>query len=152
PLDIELVEGHTVSVGALNGTVYDVSGHTINHVAFCFNGAMFTGDSLMALGCGRVFEGSMAMMWESLSKLASQPAETMVYSGHEYTQANGRFAITIEPDNADLQARIADIADKRSKGIATVPSLLALELATNPFLRAGTAARFAEIRTAKDRF
>ncbi len=156
PLDIAVDEGDRVSVGALTGTVYDVSGHTINHIAFCFdpdNGnAMFTGDSLMALGCGRVFEGDMKMMWESLSKLARQPAETMVYSGHEYTQANGRFAITIEPENADLQARIADIADKRQQGIATVPSLLALELATNPFLRAGTAERFAKIRAAKDRF
>ncbi|MCF6305294.1 MAG: hydroxyacylglutathione hydrolase [Rhodobacteraceae bacterium] len=152
PLDIEVVEGDTVSVGALKGVVYDVSGHTINHVAFCFQGAMFTGDSLMALGCGRVFEGTMEMMWESLSKLASQPADTMVYSGHEYTQANGQFAITVEQENTDLQARIADIADKRGQGIATVPSLLALELATNPFLRAGTAERFGEIRAAKDGF
>ena len=151
-LDIEVVESDTVSVGALSGTVYGVSGHTLHHIAFCFEGAMFTGDSLMALGCGRVFEGTMPMMWESLSKLASQPAETMIYSGHEYTAANGDFAITIEPDNKDLQARIADIADKRGKGIATVPSLLALELATNPFLRAGTAERFGEIRLAKDRF
>ncbi len=152
PMDIEVVEGDTVSVGNLKGMVYDVSGHTINHVAFCFDGAMFTGDSLMALGCGRIFEGTMPMMWESLAKLASQPADTMVYSGHEYTEANGRFAITIEPDNRDLQARITDIAEKRSQGIATVPSLLALELATNPFLRAGTAERFGEIRAAKDRF
>jgi len=151
-LDIAVVEDDAVTVGALNGRVYDVSGHTINHIAFCFDGAMFTGDSLMALGCGRVFEGTMPMMWESLGKLASQPAETMVYSGHEYTQANGQFAITIEPENENLQARVKDIADKRRKGIPTVPSLLALELATNPFLRAGTAERFAEIRLAKDRF
>ncbi len=151
-LDVEVSEGDTVEVGNLRGTVFDVSGHTINHIAFYFDGAVFTGDSLMALGCGRVFEGTMDMMWESLSKLASLPPETVVYSGHEYTEANGRFALTVEPENKDLHVRIADIAQSRAKGLPTVPSLLALELATNPFLRAVTAKRFAEIRVAKDGF
>lgn len=151
-LDIQVVEGDIVEVGNLRGRVIDVSGHTINHIAFHFDGALFTADSLMALGCGRIFEGTPPMMWESLSKLAALPPETVVYSGHEYTESNGRFAITVEPNNAELKARIIDIADKRSQGIATVPSLLSLELATNPFLRAGGAERFAEIRAAKDTF
>ena len=148
--------------------VMDVSGHTIGHIAFHIPdaGAVFTADSLMALGCGRLFEGKPAQMWQSLSKLAALPDDTIVCSGHEYTAANGRFAITIEPENPDLQARIADIADKRANGIPTVPSTLALEKATNPFLRAhldsvksnidmpnaSDADAFAEIRARKDNF
>lgn len=151
-LDIALNEGDTVEVGSLKGQVIDVSGHTINHIAFAFDGAVFTGDSLMALGCGRVFEGDMPMMHASLQKLAALPPDTMVYSGHEYTLSNAKFALTIEPDNAALEARMADIERLRGSGIATVPSLLSLELATNPFLRAQTAEEFAKIRTAKDNF
>ncbi len=168
PLDVQLNEGESVTVGGEPGVVIDVSGHTVGHIAFHFpdSRAVFTADSLMALGCGRLFEGTPAQMWESLSKLAALPADTIVYSGHEYTQANGRFAETIEPDNLDLQARIADIVEKRAAGQPTVPSSLALELATNPFLRAAEpgiqhsmgmdgadpAAVFAEIRARKDRF
>ncbi len=168
PLDIEVAEGDTVRIGSENGTVIDVSGHTVGHVAFYFAGskAVFTADSLMALGCGRVFEGTFPMMWESLSKLAALPTDTTVYSGHEYTQSNGRFAATIEPDNPDLAARIADITEARDSNLATVPSLLSLELATNPFLRASQpsvkaalgmedasdAEVFAEIRSRKDKF
>ncbi len=148
--------------------VIDVSGHTVGHVAFYVEstGMVFTADSLMALGCGRLFEGTAEQMWNSLSKLASLPPDTIVCSGHEYTQANGRFALTIEPENPDLQARIADISSKRQNGTPTVPSLLSLELATNPFLRAGLqnvkddldmskesdVAVFAEIRRRKDSF
>ncbi|WP_146344239.1 hydroxyacylglutathione hydrolase [Falsiphaeobacter marinintestinus] len=168
PLDVQLNEGESVTVGGEPGVVIDVSGHTVGHIAFHFpdSHAVFTADSLMALGCGRLFEGTPAQMWESLSKLAALPADTIVYSGHEYTQANGRFAETIEPDNPDLQARIADIVEKRAAGQPTVPSSLALELATNPFLRAAEpgiqhsmgmdgadpAAVFAEIRARKDSF
>ncbi len=168
PLDIEVAEGDTVRIGSENGAVIDVSGHTLGHVAFYFaaSKAVFTADSLMALGCGRVFEGTFPMMWESLSKLAALPTDTTVYSGHEYTQSNGRFAATIEPDNPNLAARIADIAEARDSNLATVPSLLSLELATNPFLRASQpsvkaalgmedasdAEVFAEIRSRKDKF
>jgi hydroxyacylglutathione hydrolase len=127
---------------------------------------VFTADSLMALGCGRLFEGTAPQMWDSLSKLAALPDDTLVCSGHEYTAANGNFALTIEPDNPDLIARVADIAAARAANRPTVPSLMSLERATNPFLRAGIDAVqqnvgmqgadpadvFAEIRARKDRF
>ncbi|MGR3621604.1 hydroxyacylglutathione hydrolase [Pseudophaeobacter sp.] len=148
--------------------VLDVSGHTIGHIAFYLaeSNAAFTADSLMALGCGRLFEGPPDMMWRSLNRLMGLPPQTLIYSGHEYTQANARFAATIEPDNAKLQLRIEDIDAKRAKGEATVPALLQLELDTNPFLRAHlgdvksaigmegieSAEVFAEIRGRKDRF
>lgn len=168
PLDHALREGDEVAVGDLKGRVIDVSGHTVGHIAFRFPAAnaVFTADSLMALGCGRLFEGTAPQMWESLSKLATLPRETLVCSGHEYTQANARFALTIEPDNAALQARARGIDELRAKDEATVPSRLAEELDTNPFLRAGlpevksnlgmAEAKdedvFAEIRRRKDAF
>ncbi len=148
--------------------VIDVSGHTMGHIAFYVPDAKaaFTADSLMALGCGRLFEGTPETMWASLSRLAALPPETLICSGHEYTAANARFALTIEPGNAALQDRAKAIQTARDKGQPTVPSSLALELATNPFLRAGLssvksalsmqhdsdAAVFATIRAAKDRF
>ena len=167
-LDREVREGDTLEIAGEDVHVIDVSGHTVGHIAFHLPGAeaVFTADSLMALGCGRVFEGTMEQMWGSLSKLAALPAETTVYSGHEYTAANAKFALTIEPDNPDLKSRVADIDQARSRNQPTVPSALALELATNPFLRAGidsvqrnlgmqgrdAADVFAEIRGRKDRF
>jgi len=151
-LDIALNEGDEITVGRLTGRVIDVSGHTVNHIAYAFPGAVFTGDSLFALGCGRVFEGTMEMMHASLQKLAALPPDTMVYSGHEYTLGNAKFSLTTEPDNAALKARVADVERLRAAGIPTVPSLLSLELATNPFLRAKDAAAFAKIRHAKDTF
>jgi hydroxyacylglutathione hydrolase len=167
-LDLRVAEGDSFPLGGEQIDVLDVSGHTIGHIAFHApdSQAVFTADSLMALGCGRLFEGSAAQMWDSLSKLAALPEDTIVYSGHEYTQANGAFAETIEPGNPDLQARIADIARARDENKPTVPSSLALELATNPFLRpqspeirdrlgmpdAPDAEVFAEIRARKDAF
>ena len=140
PLDLAVSEGESFTVGADEVQVLDVSGHTIGHIAFYIpaSNAVFTADSLMALGCGRLFEGTPAQMWASLSKLAALPGDTVVYSGHEYTAANARFAETIEPGNLDLQARITDITRARAAGEATVPSTLALEKATNPFLRAAS--------------
>ncbi|NRB20249.1 MAG: hydroxyacylglutathione hydrolase [Rhodobacteraceae bacterium] len=139
PLDVAVKEGTAYSLLGEDAQVIEVPGHTLGHVAFYLpqSNALFTADSLMALGCGRLFEGSAAQMWQSLGKLAALPSETVVYSGHEYTQSNGAFALTIEPDNPALQARVADIARARATGKATVPSVLSLELATNPFLRAG---------------
>lgn len=168
PLDKAVQPGDVLHVGASEAQVMDVSGHTVGHIAFFFPAgpAVFTGDSLMALGCGRLFEGTPAQMWTSLSALAALPPETIVCSGHEYTAPNGRFALTIEPENPDLQVRVARIAAARSAGEPTVPSILAEELATNPFLRAylpsvkaaiglpeaTDAESFAEIRSRKDRF
>jgi len=151
-LDIALNEGEEITVGGLKGRVIDVSGHTLNHIAYAFPGAVFTGDSLFALGCGRVFEGTMDMMHNSLQKLAALPPDTMVYSGHEYTLGNAKFSLTIEPDNAALKVRVADVERLRAADMPTVPSLLSLELATNPFLRARNARDFARIRAAKDDF
>lgn len=167
-LDLKLSEGDKVSIGDCAGTVLDVSGHTVGHIAFHFPaaGAAFTADSLMALGCGRVFEGTMPMMWQSLSKLAALPGETLIYSGHEYTAANARFALSIEPDNDRLKARAKYIEESRAAGRPTVPVHLSEELATNPFLRAGQpsvkrsvglpgaadAEVFGEVRKRKDNF
>lgn len=167
-LDISVAEGDTVTIGSETGTVIDVSGHTVGHVAYHFpeSEVVFTADSLMALGCGRVFEGTMPQMWNSLQKLAALPPETTVCSGHEYTQANARFALTIDPGNPALKSRAEAVDAAREKGTPTVPSTLAEELATNPFLRATDPAVqahlsmtgadpadvFAEIRTRKDNF
>lgn len=168
PLDLAVAEGDTIAIGNETGHVLDVSGHTVGHMAVHFpgSGAVFTADSLMALGCGRVFEGTMPQMWESLSKLAALPPDTTVCSGHEYTAANARFALSVDPDNAALQARAAQIDAARAQNRPTVPSQLSEELATNPFLRASDPALksalgmanapdrdvFAEIRTRKDNF
>ena len=167
-LDFALAEGDRFKIGDFDVEVLDVSGHCDNHLAFIVPDAhaAFTADSLMALGCGRLFEGTPDQMWKSLSKLAALPPETMIYSGHEYTSSNARFAITIEPDNPALISRVSEVEAARSKGMPTVPSSLAQELDTNPFLRAanpGIAASlglvdapparvFAEIRARKDSF
>lgn len=168
PLDVALAPGDRVRVGAEAGEVIDVPGHTVGHIAFVFrdSGLAFTADSLMAGGCGRLFEGTPQQMWDSLSRLAALPGQTLICSGHEYTASNLRFAATIEPDNPALHARIARVAAARERGEATVPSLLSEEMATNPFLRArlpqvkagiGMAGQpddlvFAEIRERKNRF
>ena len=168
PLDSMVSEGDTVSIGSVKGTVMDVSGHTINHVAYYFpdGGVVFTADSLMALGCGRVFEGTKPQMWESMQKFLSLPPETIVASGHEYTEANGRFALTVDPENSALISRMEGIARARAEGKPTVPSTMAEELATNPYLRpddpgiqahlgmsgASAVDVFTEIRTRKDNF
>lgn len=137
-LDIAVAEGGALTLCGVPAQVFDVSGHTINHIAVYLAdaGVVFTADSLMALGCGRLFEGTPAQMWQSLQKLRALPPETLVCSGHEYTQTNARFAMTIEPDNPRLISRIDAVNDIRARGGATVPSTLDDELATNPFLRA----------------
>ena len=167
-LDMAVEDGGSFTLLGEDVHVMDVSGHTVGHIAFHMPGtdAVFTADSLMALGCGRLFEGTPPQMWKSLSRLAALPPQTMVYSGHEYTQSNGAFAVTVDPGNPALQARVHDIAKARESGVPTVPSSLQLELDTNPFLRAGDAAVranlgmegaedadvFAEIRKRKDNF
>lgn len=138
PLDRAVAEGDAVKIGGLRGTVLDVPGHTIGHIAYYFAdaGALFSADSLMVMGCGRLFEGTAAQMWDSLSKMMALPDDTLVCSGHEYTEANARFALSVEPDNPDLKARMEDIRIARAADEATVPAPLSLEKATNPFLRA----------------
>jgi hydroxyacylglutathione hydrolase len=161
-------EGDAVRVGALEAKVIETPGHTLGHIAYHFeqDQVAFCGDTLFSLGCGRVFETPLAVMWNSLAKLAALPGETQIYCGHEYTEANGRFAITIEPGNPVLKARIEDIARLRAGRAPTLPTTIAAELAANPFLRveepaiqaavgmagAAPAAVFGELRTRKDRF
>jgi hydroxyacylglutathione hydrolase len=168
PLDRGVEEGDTVALGASLATVIEVPGHTLGHVAYHFAEAeaLFSGDSLMVMGCGRVFEGTPAQMWQSLSKLAALPDTTMVYSGHEYGEGNLRFALSVDGGNPALKARAADIAAVREKRAPTVPAPLGLERKTNPFLRvsaadfkekAGLASLpdaevFAEIRRKKDNY
>lgn len=122
--------------------VIDIPGHTAGHIAFycAAQEILFCGDTLFAAGCGRIFEGTPAQMWESLSKLAALPGATRVHCGHEYTMANLRFATAVEPANADLPVRTAREQAKRDAGVPTLPSTIAEERATNPFLRAGVAA------------
>ncbi|MFD1911707.1 hydroxyacylglutathione hydrolase [Halodurantibacterium flavum] len=167
-LDHAVTEGDRIAFGGEEAQVIDVSGHTLGHIAFYFAASriVFTADSLMALGCGRLFEGTGAQMWQSLAKLAALPPETLVCSGHEYTASNARFALTIEPDNSALISRAGEVERARAEGRPTVPSLLSEELATNPFLRvndpllrrhlrmegASDAEVFSEVRARKDRF
>ena len=168
PLDIAVAEGDTITIGSDTGTVMDVSGHTLGHVAFHFpaSSVVFTADSLMAMGCGRLFEGTPAQMYASLAKLAALPPETLVCSGHEYTASNAKFALTIEPGNVALISRVEKIEAARAQGRPTVPSLLSTERATNPFLRsdspeiqanvglsgADPVTVFTEVRRRKDSF
>lgn len=167
-LDAPVSDGESFDFAGHAVLVLDVSGHTVGHIAFHIPDARaaFTADSLMALGCGRVFEGTMEQMWASLSKLAALPPETTICSGHEYTEANGRFALTIEPNNPALLDRLRFVEEARGRGEPTVPSQLSTELETNPFLRAGLAdvkkllnmsgrsdaEVFGEIRRRKDSF
>ena len=136
-IDIAVGEGDVVELGAHRAAVYDTPGHTRGHIVYHFAAARaaFVGDTLFALGCGRLFEGTPAQMWGSLQKILSWPDDTRLYCAHEYTQSNARFALTVEPQNHLLQARAANITRLRAAGTATVPSLLGEERATNPFLR-----------------
>ena len=168
PLDLALTEASTFSIGSEFARVIAVPGHTLGHIAFHFpqSGLVFTADSLMAGGCGRLFEGTPAQMWASLSKLAALPPETLICSGHEYTASNLRFAATLEPGNPQLISRVEWVATARREGRFTVPSRLSEELATNPFLRASLpqfkaavglpladdVTVFTEIRARKDKF
>ena len=136
-LDKYVRPGDEISFQEQIGTVLDVSGHTLGHVALYISAQhiLFSGDSLMALGCGRLFEGSAEQMWQSLSRMLSLPDNTKICSGHEYTENNASFALTIDPQNPDLKKRSENIKFARSKNLFTVPSQLGLEKKTNPFLR-----------------
>jgi hydroxyacylglutathione hydrolase len=167
-LDVAVGDGDRYRLGAAEGQAFDIPGHTRGHIAFWFpdSRALFCGDTLFAMGCGRLFEGTPRQMWESLNKLRALPGDTRIYCGHEYTQTNARFALTIEPGNRALQARAREVDAMRAEGNPTIPATMAEELRTNPFLRADdpelgravgldgadAVAVFAEIRRRKDAF
>lgn len=167
-IDVRLDEGESFSIGDHEAQVIDVSGHTVGHIAFWFkqDNAVFSGDALFSLGCGRMFEGNAEQFWGSLKKLRDLPDETQVYCAHEYTSSNADFALSIEPDNEDLKRRADEVVSLREKGLATVPSSLGEEKKVNPFLRADNdillqaaglvgqdeVSAFAEIRRRKDNF
>ena len=136
-IDVAVGEGDTVTLGGHRAAVFDTPGHTRGHIVYHFAEARaaFVGDTLFALGCGRLFEGTPAQMWSSLQKILSWPDDTRLYCAHEYTQSNARFALTVEPHNGALRARAEAVAKLRAAGRSTVPSTLAEERATNPFLR-----------------
>lgn len=167
-LDETVGEGDSWRFGIFEARIHETPGHTKGHIVYWLPnpGVLFAGDTLFALGCGRVFEGTMEEMWSSLEKLAKLPRATLVYCGHEYTASNAKFALTIEPDNAHLKARADEISEKRSRGEPTLPTTIGAELDANPFLRANLpevkaaigmadaadAEVFAEIRRRKDNF
>lgn len=167
-LDIGVDETSPFALGSHRARVLEIPAHTRAHIAFAFDAddAVFTGDTLFAMGCGRLFEGTPEMMWRSLSRLMTLPDSMRVYCGHEYTLNNGRFALTLEPGNRDLTARMRDVEGRRAQGAPTIPSTIGLEKKTNPFLRpdspeirrtlhmerAGDVEVFAEMRARKDRF
>jgi hydroxyacylglutathione hydrolase len=167
-VDIPVQEGDSVRVGSLVATVLETPGHTNGQIAYWFHseGLVFVGDTLFSVGCGRVIEGTPEMMWRSLVKLRELPDETKIYCGHEYTAANIRFALTVEPENGALRARADQVSRLTAAGEPTIPSTIGEEKAVNPFLRADVPAVaaavrlpdappaqvFAEIRGRKDRF
>jgi hydroxyacylglutathione hydrolase len=168
--DRKVGQGDVVTIGDRQAFVIDVGGHTNGHIAYHLPGACiaFVGDSLFALGCGRMFEGTPDQFWASLLRLKALPGATMIYCAHEYTASNARFALHADPDNAELQDYAEEITRRRDKGMPTVPAKLERELATNPFLRADdpglqaqwapeghggdAVATFAALRSAKDSF
>jgi hydroxyacylglutathione hydrolase len=153
-LDVAVKEGDTVSVGSASARVIDTPGHTRGQINFFFADGeiLLSGDTLFSLGCGRLIEGTAAEMFASLRKLAVLPGGTKVCCGHEYTESNARFALSVDPNNPALQARTEEARKQRAAGQPTVPSTMASELAANPFLRAPDVATFADYRAKKDSF
>lgn len=153
-LDIALKEGDTVHIGAIEGKVIEVPAHTAGHIAIHLAEAKaaFVGDTLFAMGCGRLFEGTPEQMFRNMERLAALPDDTAVYCAHEYTQSNGRYALVAEPDNTAIRTRMAEVDRARAAGEATVPTTIELERATNPFMRAGSADELGRRRAAKDGF
>ncbi len=167
-IDLQVGEGETLEFGNTQAQVFDTPGHTSGHIVYYFadEDVAFVGDTLFSMGCGRLFEGSPAQMWNSLQKLMDWPGRTRIYCAHEYTQNNGQFALTVEPDNQALIKRMEEVAQLRADGAPTVPTTMHQERRTNPFLRpdskeirvqlgmedADDVAVFAEVRRRKDRF
>jgi hydroxyacylglutathione hydrolase len=153
-LDRHVGEGDKATLGPVEAHVLEVPAHTAGHIAFHLptEEVVFVGDTLFAMGCGRLFEGTAEQMHSNLQRLAALPPATRAYCAHEYTLSNGRFAVTVEPGNEAIAARLAEVEAARAAGVATVPTTIAMELATNPFMRASSAAELAERRRAKDNF
>lgn len=153
-LDLLVREGDRARIGGMEAVVIDTPGHTAGHVSFHLppEGVIFTGDTLFAMGCGRLFEGTPAQMHANMQRLAALPGETRVYCGHEYTLSNARFAASAEPGNPDIASRLDEVAAARARGEPTLPTTIALERATNPFMRAPDAAALGQLRAAKDSF
>jgi hydroxyacylglutathione hydrolase len=151
-LDRLVGEGDVVRIGAHEAQVMAVPAHTAGHIAYHLaqDGAIFVGDTLFAMGCGRLFEGTAAQMFANMRRFAALPGDTAVYCAHEYTQGNGRFAHAMAPDDAAIAARLARVDAARAQGEATVPTTIALEQATNLFMRAPTVEALAALRAAKD--
>jgi len=153
-LDVQLREGDKVRIGAIGADVMEVPAHTAGHIAFHMQsqGVVFVGDTLFAMGCGRLFEGTAAQMFANMARFAALPDETRVYCAHEYTQSNGRYALVAEPDNEAIQLRMNGVDADRAAGEATIPTTIGIERATNPFMRAASVEELAERRAAKDSF
>ena len=153
-LDRAVREGDTVRLGAVEAQVIEVPAHTAGHIAYHLPNehVLFIGDTLFAMGCGRLFEGTADQMYANMKRLEALPGDTKVYCAHEYTLANARFAVTVEPGNQALRQRLADVERARAEGEATVPTTVALEQATNPFMRAASVEELAARRHAKDNF
>ncbi len=153
-LDTHVGEGDIAMIGGLHAKIWEVPAHTAGHIAYHLPsaGVIFVGDTLFAMGCGRLFEGTAEQMFANMQRLADLDGETKVYCAHEYTMSNGRFALAMEPDNPDISARMAHVSALRERGEPTVPTTIAQERATNPFMRAGSAEELARLRTAKDNF
>lgn len=153
-LDVMVKEGDTISLGARQAGVWETPGHTSGHISFTMldERVIFVGDTMFAMGCGRLFEGTPAQMYQALTRIAGLPDETVVYGAHEYTQSNGRYALVAEPDNQAIKDRMVEVDRLRAAGEPTLPTTVGLEKATNPFVRAGSAEAMAERRKAKDNF
>jgi hydroxyacylglutathione hydrolase len=154
PVDRVLGEGDRIAVGGFEAEVWAIPAHTAGHIALYFKSAkaVFVGDTLFAMGCGRLFEGTAAQMHANLQRLSGLPGDVQVYCGHEYTLANARFAVTVEPDNAALAERLIRVEAARERGEVTLPTTIAEERATNPFMRAPSVEEFARLRSLKDSF
>jgi hydroxyacylglutathione hydrolase len=148
------MQGNEIAIGGHVGRVLHVPGHTLGHIAFIFDEARvaFVGDTMFAMGCGRLFEGTPEQMYDSLQTLAALPDDYLVYCAHEYTLANARFAAHAEPDNEAIAERLAKVEALRLTGTMTLPSSVGEEHATNPFVRASNWQEFAALRSAKDSF
>jgi hydroxyacylglutathione hydrolase len=153
-LDRQVGEGDKARLGVVEADVLEVPAHTAGHIAYHLptDGIVFVGDTLFAMGCGRLFEGTAEQMHANLQRLAALPPDTQVYCAHEYTLSNGRYALVAEPDNDRIRQRVEEVKAARDSGIATVPTTIALELATNPFMRAADAGQLAARRLEKDGF